>query len=159
MLLCLEAKHVNFRIVSLFRPKTDISGTKKTSFKAYFQKGLLSDQGLIKRTYLTKPAKLKDYSIDVDSGNFGKSLTLALSPLPLPLPTPCMAPSPLITSTLLLHLLLLSPLVLPPPALPHQPLWDKHSGDQKTGSPLLLCTYNHNTIYNIRYIIHLKYVE
>ena len=35
-----------------FAQKKNFSGKKKTNLEAFFQKGPLSDQGLIKRTYL-----------------------------------------------------------------------------------------------------------
>ena len=38
--------------MDLFGQKADFSGKKRTNLGAYFQKGLISDQGLIKWTYL-----------------------------------------------------------------------------------------------------------
>ena len=43
---------VKILLFVLFRQKSNFSGKNRTHFGAYFQKGLISDQGLVKRTYL-----------------------------------------------------------------------------------------------------------
>ena len=47
-----KTKRVKIRLFRLFRPKSGLFRQKEDQFRSIFSKGPLSDQGLIKRTYL-----------------------------------------------------------------------------------------------------------
>ena len=74
-------KKLKIRLFGPFWPKTDFLGKNRTNLEVFFFKGPLSDQGLIKRTYL---AALLLSSIDTFV-HLPKIQSVLLIKYPLPL--------------------------------------------------------------------------
>ena len=61
--LCERLKEWKSDYLAFSSQEADFSGKKRTNLGAYFQKGLMSDQGLIKRTYLAALLRLNKTTV------------------------------------------------------------------------------------------------